>query len=125
MPTAYADTSAIVTVAFHQPGAAETAARLNNFDQLTSANLLEAEARAVHARENRQFDQLILSKIQWIHPVRSLSHEFATILGYGYLRGADLWHVAVALDSFPDPREVTFLTLDNGLWKRRWGFEYE
>ena len=113
MPTAYADTSAIVTVAFGQPGAAEIAQRLNNFDRLTSANLLEAEARAAYARENRQFDDSILSKFDWIYPDRPLSHEFAAILGAGYLRGGDLWHIAVALYFYPDPTEITFLTLDN------------
>ena len=35
------------------------------------------------------------------------------VLASGYLRGADLWHVAAALYSFPDPRTATFLTLDN------------
>ena len=113
MSTAYADTSAIVTVAFSQPGATEIARRINHFDQMTSANLLEAEARAVYARENRRFDDLILSRVQWIHPVRPLSREFETILGLGYLRGADLWHLAVALYTYPDPTEVTFLTVDN------------
>ena len=113
MPIAYADTSAVVTVAFRQPGAVETAHRLNNFDLLTSANLLEAEARAAYARENRQFDDSILSKFVWIYPDRPLSHEFAVILGAGYLRGADLWHLAAALYFFPDPSEITFLTLDN------------
>lgn len=113
MPTAYADTSAIVTVAFSQPGATEIAQRMNAFDRLTSANLLEAETRAAYARENRQFDTAILSRIDWIHPDRPLSSEFAAILDIGYLRGADLWHLAAALYSFPEPAEITFLTLDN------------
>ena len=113
MPTAYTDTSTIVAVAFGQQGAAEIAQRMNAFDRLTSANLLEAEARSVYARENRQFDGAILSKIDWLHPNRPLSSEFAEILGVGYLRGADLWHLAVAIHFFPDPSEITFLTLDN------------
>ena len=113
MTNAYADTSAIVAVAFSQPGAAEIAQRMNDFDRLTSANLLEAETRAAYARENRQFDDAILSRFDWIYPARLLSNEFATILNVGYLRGGDLWHVAVALYFFPDPTEVTFLTLDN------------
>ena len=113
MTTAYADTSAIVTVAFSQPGAAEMAQRMNALNRLTSANLLEAEARAAYARENRQFDAAILSQIDWIHPDRPLSSEFAAILGVGYLRGADLWHVAVALYVYPNPTEIAFLTLDN------------
>jgi hypothetical protein len=35
----------------------------------------------------------------------------STVLDAGYVRGADLWHLAVAL--FIDPeREIDFLTLD-------------
>ena len=113
MPTAYADTSAMVTVAFGQPGAGEMTDRINNFDQLTSANLLEAEMRAAYARETLSFDVSILSKFQWIHPDRPLSQELETILQRGYLRGADLWHLAVALYVYPDPTGITFLTLDN------------
>ena len=113
MPSAYADTSAIVAVAFNQPGAVDMAQRLNDFDQLTSANLLEAETRSAFARETREYDDSILSKFDWIYPARPLSSEFAKILGVGYLRGADLWHVAVALYAFPDPSEISFLTLDN------------
>ena len=113
MPTAYADTSAIVTVAFGQPGAAEIAQRLNDHDQLTSSNFLEAEARVAYARENREFDATVLHKFNWIYPERPLSDEFATILAVGYLRGGDLWHLAVALHFFPEPGEITFLTLDN------------
>ena len=113
MPTAYADTSALVTVAFNQPGAMEMGQRINSFDQLTSANLLEAEMRAAYARETRRFDEVILSKLQWIHPDRPLSQELETFLQIGYLRGADLWHLAAALYVHPDPAEITFLTLDN------------
>ena len=113
MPMAYADTSAMVTVAFNQPGALEMAQRINNFDQLTSANLLEAEMRAAYARETRQFDETMLSKFQWIQPDRPLSRELETILQIGYLRGADLWHLAAALYFYPDPTGITFLTLDN------------
>ena len=113
MPNTYADTSAIVAVAFNQQGAAEIAQRLNEFDRLTSANLLEAEARAAYAREGLEFDDTVLTKFDWIYPARTLSNEFAAILGVGYLRGGDLWHVAVALYFFPDPNNVTFLTLDS------------
>lgn len=46
-------------------------------------------------------------------PDRPLSSEITAVLEAGYLRGADLWHVAVALYHAEDPREVTFVTLDN------------
>ena len=113
MSTAYADTSAMLTVAFGEPGAVEMAQRINNFDHLASANLLEAEMRSAFAREAQPFDEAILSIFQWIHPDRPLSQELETVLQSGYLRGADLWHMAVALYFFPDQGSITFLTLDN------------
>ena len=33
-------------------------------------------------------------------------------LRIGYLRGADLWHIATALYMFDEPSDITFLTLD-------------
>src|SRR5438132_226318 len=51
-----------------------------------------------------------IARIAWLHPDRPLTGEFHDVLAAGYLRGADLWHVAVAL--WADPRhEITFLTL--------------
>ena len=50
--------------------------------------------------------------MEWIHPNRPLTLEIDATLTVGYLRGADLWHLAVALFTFPDPTEITFLTLD-------------
>lgn len=40
-----------------------------------------------------------------------LSDEIQTVLSAGYLRGADCWHVAVAL-SYAPARDLTFLSLD-------------
>ena len=50
--------------------------------------------------------------LNWTFPDRPLTQEFARILGTGYLRGADLWHVACALYLSPNPQDLTFLTLD-------------
>jgi hypothetical protein len=41
-----------------------------------------------------------------------LTQEISRVLVAGYLRGADVWHVACALHMSQDPGEVTFLTLD-------------
>ena len=41
-----------------------------------------------------------------------LSTEMATVLRAGYLRGGDLWHVAVALHLARNPADICFLTLD-------------
>lgn len=112
MKAAYVDTSCILAIAFGERGAAKLEKSLNAFDRLLSSNLLEAELRAAFRRENATVDPAtLLDAISWIHPAEPLTKELETILAHGYVRGADLWHLAVAL--FVDPgREISFLTLD-------------
>jgi predicted nucleic acid-binding protein len=112
MKTAYVDTSCLVAVAFGEAGSARLAKSLRSYDRLLASNLLEAELRSVFQRERiaREPTEL-LSAISWVHPDRTLSAEMTAILSIGYVRGADLWHLAVAL--FLDPkREIDFMTLD-------------
>lgn len=112
MRVAYVDTSCFVAVAFDEPGAARLAETLASFDELISSNLLEAELRAAFAREDVAFEEDFLTGLSWMLPDRPLSAELARALGAGYLRGADLWHVAAAL-GLPDlPDQMWFLTLD-------------
>ena len=111
MIPAYVDTSALVAVAFDDPTAADTGKRLAQYSPLVSSNLLEAEMRAAFAREHREFDA-DLSTIEWIAPDRPLSAELARGLAAGYLRGADLWHIAVALYVAPMPAEIAFVRCD-------------
>ena len=112
MSDAYVDTSAILSVAFNEPGWEATASRMNDFSYMASSHLLEAEARSAFARNQQIFNPGILSNIEWVYIYRSLGSEFDRVLNAGYLRGADLWHMAVALYIFRNPLEVTFLTLD-------------
>ena len=112
MSVAYVDTSIVVALEFEEHGVVEHAERMGGFSDLHSSNLLEAEVRTAFARERRRFDPSILARIEWIFPSRPLSAEMATVLQAGYLRGADLWHVAVALYIAQDPAEMCFLTLD-------------
>jgi predicted nucleic acid-binding protein len=113
MSVAYVDTSCLVAIAFDEPGAQRLAHRLEGFDRLLSSNLLEAELRATLKREaiEAAADDL-LSWLSWIFPNRSLTPEFLRITATGYLRGADLWHLACALYVAPRPSELSFLTLD-------------
>ena len=113
MATAYVDSSLIVNVAFDEEGASGTRRRLDGFDSLVSSNLLEAEVRVAFARENLVFETSVISGIEWIHPISPLADEYVKALHMGYLRGADLWHIAAALYAFPRSDEITFLTLDN------------
>ena len=112
MSVAYVDTSVLMAIAFDEPGAAAYAQRLDEFARLISSNLLEAELRAAFARENLLFHESAVAGVEWILPDRTLAPEFATVLETGYLRGADLWHVATALYVSPQSRNLSFATLD-------------
>lgn len=112
MSVAYVDTSALAAIVFDEPGAASLAGQLDGFERLVSSNLLEAELRAAFVRESQSFEVRAVSGIQWVLPDRSLTREFETVLQAGYLRGADLWHVATALYLSPEPVGLTFATLD-------------
>ena len=112
MSVAYVDTSALVSIAFNERGGTSQARRLDNFSHLLSSNLLEAELRAVFAREEIDFTTSLVSGIEWVLPDRPLTPELKTALEAGYLRGADLWHVATALYVVQKPSDISFVTLD-------------
>ncbi len=65
-------------------------------------------------RERRVPSDFRLNKISWIIPARPLTRELNSVLAAGYLRGADLWHVATAIYAAEiSIIEMSFLTLDN------------
>ena len=113
MEGAYVDASAALAIAFQEPGYEAVYQRLLGFSPLWSSNLLEAELRSAFTRERRIYFPNLVPGITWVFPDRPLSLEIAAVLRVGYLRGADLWHVAVALYHAEDPQEVSFVTLDN------------
>lgn len=100
-------------MAFRQPTWREQERRLSTFRTLVASNLLEAEVRAAHLREDLHHDPDLYSGIEWIFPDRPLTAEIEKVAEAGYVRGADLWHLATALRvaSFSD--NMTFLTLDS------------
>ncbi|MCH2471262.1 MAG: PIN domain-containing protein [Gemmatimonadetes bacterium] len=112
MKAAYVDTSCLVAIAFGESEAAQVVSRLREHDVLLSSNLLEAELRATLVREAAEVDEALFSWIKWVLPDRPLSVEIIRVLRAGYLRGADLWHLATAMYVTPEPRDLTFLTLD-------------
>ena len=112
MTEAYVDTSAVLSVAFNESGWERVASRLSGFSHLVSSNLLEAEVRSAFARNRWSFDPAIITNIGWVYAERSLSNEFEKVLEAGYLRGADLWHLATALHISDEPSDIAFLTLD-------------
>ena len=112
MKAAYVDTSCLVAIAFDEPERTEVASRLAEHDMLLSSNLLEAEFRAALARESVDLDEALFSWITWVLPDRPLSAEITRVLGSAYLRGADLWHLSMAVYVSSNPAALTFLTLD-------------
>ena len=112
MQIAYVDTSALLAIAFDEPTAESVARRLGEFSQLVSSNLLESEMRSALARERSAGSPRLLLRVGWILPTRPLHAEIAAVLQAGYLRGADLWHVANALYAARTMPGLAFMTLD-------------
>jgi prevent-host-death family protein len=108
---AYVDTSCLVAIAFTETGAARLAGRLRRFERLFSSNLLRPTRSAlIRERVRRSRRAPVVDHL--MYPNRPLTSEYERIAGAGYLKGADLWHLANALFLAPDGRELTFLTLD-------------
>jgi predicted nucleic acid-binding protein len=112
MSAAYVDTSVMVSIALQEPPRRILLESLRSFETLFAANLLEAELRAALHREGVAEVPGFLDSVTWVFPVRAMSSEMRDILQVGYLRGADLWHLATALYASPNPGDVTFVSLD-------------
>lgn len=112
MAIAYVDTSSLVAIAFDEPGGKDMAEELEGYTRLVSSNLLEAELRATFLRENVEGGEDLLSRLTWILPDRPLSDEMRHVGRHGYVRGADLWHLACALFLADEPRNLVFATFD-------------
>ena len=112
MSSAFVDTSVLLAIAFGESGFERIATRLTGFKSAYACELLEAELRSVCTRENQILDLTLLDQLVVVDQTRSLRPEIIRVLAAGYVRGADCFHLAVALSLAPDPRELTFLTLD-------------
>lgn len=112
MITAYVDSSVLVAIEFRQHDTDALIRRLEQYQVVTSSNLLEAEYRSACWRESWTPSNLLLAAIDWIIPSRPLEAEFNIALAAGYLRGSDLWHVATALYAATAPKEISFVTTD-------------
>ena len=113
MRAAFVDSSCLLAIALRERSSAKLSARLESFDVLLASALLEAELRCALAREGVEADPLeLLEPLSWVLPDRPLGAEIGRVLAGGYLRGADVWHLACALYVEPSPSELVFLTLD-------------
>lgn len=111
MNVAYADASVFASLAFREPDAGRIRRRLAGFDSVVTSVFTEAELASALKREGIALPESPLLGVQLIGSPDPLSREIKEVLGKGYLRGADCWHVAVALNYSPD-RNLTFLSLD-------------
>lgn len=111
---AYIDTSLLIYVKFEEVGR-RSARRIEAYDRLFSAELLLAEMHAFARRENIERSDVreAVTGISWIIPDRPLATEVARAVERGYVRGADLWHLACACYLSPNPDKITFLTRDS------------
>jgi hypothetical protein len=112
MKAAYVDSSCLVAIRFDEPGGRAISERLASLDRRYSSNLLEAEFFSALTREKAQDENDLLHWMTWVLPERPLSAEIARVLGAGYLKGPDLWHLASALYISETPSELPFITLD-------------
>ena len=113
MNVAYVDTSCLVAIAFDEPGGREMTKRFQGVDRLVASNLVEAEFKESLSRERIDGDGSgLLSWLTWVYPNRPLTPEFDRVLAHGYVRGADLWHLACAIYLAGKPEQIAFLTLD-------------
>jgi predicted nucleic acid-binding protein len=108
---AYADASVFACLAFREPEAARIRRRLSRFETVVTSVLTEAELASALHREGVALPDTPLRGAQLLGAPDPLSQEIQEVIGAGYVRGADCWHLAVALNYSPD-RDLTFLTLD-------------
>jgi hypothetical protein len=109
----YVDSSLVVAVMLQQGDWRARQSLLRLTAQLRSSPLLEAEVRAAHTREHCPSDpDEFLEKIDWVVPDGAPSERLREVLAHGYVRGADLWHLACALVAFGKGNGHDFLSLD-------------
>ena len=108
---AWLDTSAVAAVWLADPRGPRLGQLLAPL-HLVAANLMEAELRSVLARERLPWKEEAAAGIEWVHPQGSLRAEYDRVLSAGYLKGADLFHLAIAIHACPAPSLVLFASLD-------------
>ena len=113
LPSAYIDPTALLPVfTGEEPVAEVIQQKLAKFRYLLSANILEAEIRVAFALEGREFDDNVLSSVNWIMPNRRLDAEMSVVLQTAQLHPIRLWHLAVALFFDGVVPGLVFVTLD-------------
>jgi predicted nucleic acid-binding protein len=116
MTAAYLDSSFLLAILFDEPRSGSLRRILGRFDRVFSSDLILAECLSAATRERIDPNAVLASlrAVCVVLPPRSLEAEILEATGLGYLRGADLWHVACALFLADAARsEVAFLSRDS------------
>jgi len=115
LKSAFVDTSFLASVVFNEPAGTAMAKTLRTYQALYASDLLVAELLAAAVRESVASSAVlpILHSIAIVVPDRSIESEIQEVLSHGYLRGADVWHLACALFvAGGDRSALSFLTRD-------------
>jgi predicted nucleic acid-binding protein len=116
LSAAYLDSSFLVAILLDEPHSRVLRRILARFDRVLSSDLLVAECLSVALRERVDPSPILvaLRSFSIVLPSRSLEPEIREAARHGYLRGADLWHVACALFvAATARRELAFLSRDD------------
>lgn len=111
MSVAYVDSSVLVARALGEDASAAMARRLRGHSVVVTSTLTEAEVSSALVREGVESALDPLHLVQVVGVEDSLKREIDAVLAAGYVKGADCWHLAVAL-RIAAARDLTFLTLD-------------
>ena len=100
MKRVYLDSSAAIAVLFRDDTAPRVAAVLRRADRLVSASLFVPEVLAALARERRTLSSAdgFIRRVALFNSQGSLRLECEEALSHGVLRGADLAHLAAAME---------------------------
>ena len=111
---AYVDTTAVSPISLgEEPAGTAVQRRLGAFSYLLSANFMEVELRHAFALEGREFDDALLSNINWIYPNRRLDAEIMAVLEHANLAPIRMWHLATAIFFRATLQsDLAFITLD-------------
>lgn len=113
MKTAFVDTSVFSRIALREAGHEEVEALLKEFHELKASTLLDAELRSVCKRAKLDPASVLgFQDVRWVAPPFALTYQIGRALEEGYLRGADLWHVACALYHRLEVPDLAFVTVD-------------
>lgn len=100
---------------FSETGSSRIEKTLHKYSRCLSHHLIEAELRSVGVREEISESEVVayIAPLDLLYPTTEIRNSIRAVLQEGYLRGADLLHVAAA-HSLSNTVGVTiaFLTLD-------------